>query len=97
MAKRKPVPCPCGGECCGSVEANPAEVDAILKVTGGGFHDFFTTSPSSGVTHTKVQVLDQPNPRIIVTRCVFFDPSSRLCRIYPHRPKVCRDFSHGED
>lgn len=91
MSIRATSPCSCGGECCGQVPASPEEVASILAHLGADFGDFFLID-SSGATLTQARVIDQPNPKLIVHRCCFFDPSSHLCRIYALRPAICREY-----
>jgi hypothetical protein len=44
------------------------------------------------VEHDGVRCMDQRGNGA----CVALDPATRLCTIYDHRPKTCRDFQRGE-
>lgn len=89
MRIEKATPCTCGGECCSTVPVSEQEVAQILATASGSFDDHFMTTNAG--TFTRAQRIPSP-PGLILTRCCFFDPASRLCRVYEARPRICREY-----
>ncbi len=85
----KAVPCSCGGECCSTVPVSPEETERILAVAGESFDDHFVTTNAG--TFTRAKRIPSP-PGLVLTRCCFFDPDTRLCTVYEARPRICREY-----
>jgi Fe-S-cluster containining protein len=88
-----PAACdPCGGRCCrgrsGHIWVSPAEIDRITTFLGVNRVDFLARSLRR--IDNRLSLAEQWTGTEAL--CQFFDIPAGRCRIYPVRPRQCREF-----
>ncbi len=68
------------GLCCMETQM-PLSVDDIRRIASLGFPvEYFVEVGDDGI----------PRLRNVDGHCIFLDPATKLCKIYPYRPEGCR-------
>ena len=87
----------CGGACCigesGYIWLNKAEIVAIAKYLNLTLEEFGQKYLRRVKNRYSLQEVKTKNDGYA---CIFFDIKSRLCQIYPVRPKQCKTFPFWE-
>lgn len=82
----------CGGECCigesGYIFLNLSEAEAIAKSLSLSLESFAKQYLLK--VGYRFSLIEKPYKSGFA--CVFFDEDSKSCKIYPLRPKQCKDF-----
>lgn len=91
LARHATFVCDQCGKCCsagGDVPLTLEEMESLMSVPhkpkGLNWRAIFVPIPH----HEGLYTFKFRNP------CMFWDPLTKLCRIYTHRPQACRDYPY---
>lgn len=86
----------CGGRCCrgrsGNIWVSAPEIDQIIDFLGENRVDFLARSVRRTDNRLSLAECWAGNEAV----CLFFDLAACGCRIYPVRPRQCREFPFWE-